>query len=48
MSPPGYSQLAGQSGTELSKENESNRLIIKKSWDLALGPLKQVYCTTLV
>lgn len=48
MSPPGYSQLAGQSGTELSKENESNRLIIKKSWDLALGPLKQVYFTKIV
>lgn len=40
--PPGYSQLAGQNGTELSKEGDSNRLIIKKSWDLALGPLKQV------
>lgn len=42
VSPPGYSQLAGQSGTELSKDSESSRLIIKKSWDLALGPLKQV------
>lgn len=42
VSPPGYSQLAGQNGTELSKDGDSNRLIIKKSWDLALGPLKQV------
>lgn len=42
MSPPGYSQLAGQNGTELTKDSESSRLIIKKSWDLALGPLKQV------
>lgn len=42
VSPPGYSQSAGQNGTELSKDNESSRLIIKKSWDLALGPLKQV------
>ncbi|XP_050426581.1 ER membrane protein complex subunit 4 [Adelges cooleyi] len=42
ISPPGYSQAAGQNGTELSKDSESNRLIIKKSWDLALGPLKQV------
>lgn len=42
VSPPGYSQLAGQNGTEMSKDGESSRLIIKKSWDLALGPLKQV------
>ncbi|XP_022176723.1 ER membrane protein complex subunit 4 [Myzus persicae] len=42
VSPPGYSQLAGQNGTELTKDSESSRLIIKKSWDLALGPLKQV------
>jgi len=42
VSPPGYSQLAGQNGTELSRDSESSRLIIKKSWDLALGPLKQV------
>jgi len=41
-SPPGYSQLAGQNGTELARDSESSRLIIKKSWDLALGPLKQV------
>lgn len=43
VSPPGYSQSAGQNGTELSKDSESSRLIIKKSWDLALGPLKQVF-----
>jgi len=42
VSPPGYSQLAGQNGTELTRDSESSRLIIKKSWDLALGPLKQV------
>lgn len=42
VSPPGYSQSAGQNGTELTKDSESSRLIIKKSWDLALGPLKQV------
>lgn len=42
VSPPGYSQSAGLNGTELSKDSESSRLIIKKSWDLALGPLKQV------
>lgn len=27
---------------ENSRENDSNHLIIKKSWDLALGPIKQV------
>lgn len=42
VSPPGYSQSASQNGTELSNDSESSRLIIKKSWDLALGPLKQV------
>jgi hypothetical protein len=42
VSPPGYSLSAGQCGTEQSKDSESSRLIIKKSWDLALGPLKQV------
>jgi len=42
VSPPGYSQSAGLNGTELSRDSESSRLIIKKSWDLALGPLKQV------
>ncbi|VVC30589.1 Protein of unknown function DUF1077, TMEM85 [Cinara cedri] len=40
--PPGYTQLSSQNGTELAKEGDSNRLIIKKSWDIALGPLKQV------
>ncbi|XP_050527488.1 ER membrane protein complex subunit 4 isoform X2 [Daktulosphaira vitifoliae] len=42
VNPPGYSQSVGLNGTELSKDSESNRLIMKKSWDLALGPLKQV------
>lgn len=41
-SPPGYNPSVGQVYTESSKENDSNMLIIKKSWDLALGPLKQV------
>ncbi|KAF4518634.1 hypothetical protein B566_EDAN005961 [Ephemera danica] len=41
-SPPGYNPSAGQVYTETSKESDPNHLIIKKSWDLALGPMKQV------
>lgn len=41
-SPPGYNPSLGQVYTETSKESDPNHLIIKKSWDLALGPLKQV------
>ncbi|XP_026487383.1 ER membrane protein complex subunit 4 [Vanessa tameamea] len=41
-SPPGYSQSANASYTESSKETDSNLLLIKKLWDVALGPLKQV------
>lgn len=41
-SPPGFNQSVGVVHTETSKESDPNHLIIKKSWDLALGPLKQV------
>ncbi|KAG8233410.1 hypothetical protein J437_LFUL013404 [Ladona fulva] len=41
-SPPGYNPSVGQVHTETSRESDPNHLIIKKSWDLALGPLKQV------
>lgn len=41
-SPPGYNASIVQVSTEISKESDPNHLIIKKSWDLALGPLKQV------
>lgn len=37
---PGYALTSENMST--SEENDSNHLIIKKSWDLALGPLKQV------
>ncbi|KAK9509850.1 hypothetical protein O3M35_004751 [Rhynocoris fuscipes] len=40
--PPGYNPSVSQVHTETSKDSDSNHLIIKKSWDLALGPLKQV------
>ncbi|XP_068621220.1 ER membrane protein complex subunit 4 [Battus philenor] len=41
-SPPGYSQSASANYTESSKDADSNLLLIKKLWDVALGPLKQV------
>ncbi|XP_059472917.1 ER membrane protein complex subunit 4 [Neocloeon triangulifer] len=41
-SPPGYNPSAVQVHAESSKETDSSHLILKKSWDLALGPLKQV------
>ncbi|XP_046735955.1 ER membrane protein complex subunit 4 [Diprion similis] len=41
--PPGYNpSVALAHNTEALRESDSNHLIIKKSWDLALGPLKQV------
>jgi len=38
-SPPGYNPLAPVNHTEVVRDQ---RLVIKKSWDLALGPLKQI------
>jgi len=40
-SPPGYNANLGQVHAEQSREADPN-LIVKKSWDIALGPLKQV------
>ncbi|KAG0424248.1 hypothetical protein HPB47_000043, partial [Ixodes persulcatus] len=40
-SPPGYSSSLGQGHAEASRETEAN-LIVKKSWDVALAPWKQV------
>lgn len=41
--PPGYTPtVALFHSVEYLRETDSNHLIIKKSWDLALGPLKQV------
>lgn len=40
-SPPGYSQSNNASYTETSKDTDP-LLLIKKLWDVALGPLKQV------
>lgn len=41
-SPPGYSSSIGNNQIETARDADSARLIIKKSWDLALGPIKQV------
>ncbi|KAH0953480.1 hypothetical protein HN011_009538 [Eciton burchellii] len=42
-SPPGYTPTGSLfHNVEYMRESDSNHLIIKKSWDLALGPLKQV------
>ncbi|KAH8416925.1 hypothetical protein KR222_004413 [Zaprionus bogoriensis] len=38
-SPPGYNPMALVNQTEVVRDQ---RLVIKKSWDLALGPLKQI------
>ncbi|GBP66561.1 ER membrane protein complex subunit 4 [Eumeta japonica] len=40
--PPGYNQGINANYAETSKNSDSNLLLIKKLWDVALGPLKQV------
>jgi len=40
--PPAYSSSAVSLTGEVSKKTDVSRLITKKSWDLALAPLKQV------
>lgn len=47
-SPPGYNPAAGQNHSEVAKEGDQSHLIIKKSWELALGPIKQVPMNLLV
>lgn len=42
VSPPGYSHLTSFNSFETIKNGKPNKLIIKKSWDIALDPLKQV------
>ncbi|OQR75817.1 transmembrane protein 85-like [Tropilaelaps mercedesae] len=39
--PPGFLPNMAFTTTQISRENESN-LIVKRSWDIALGPLKQI------
>ncbi|UYV63817.1 EMC4, partial [Cordylochernes scorpioides] len=40
-SPPGYNAAVGQVSSEAGREADLH-LIVKKSWEIALGPLKQV------
>lgn len=42
--PPGYNLSVGQNHNEVAMDNDQNHLILKKSWDIALGPIKQVMC----
>lgn len=41
-SPPGFNLSAGQSHSEVARDADQNQLIVKKSWDLALSPVKQI------
>lgn len=41
-SPPGYNTSLNVTSIEANKDGDPNHLIMKKSWDIALGPLKQV------
>lgn len=49
-SPPGYNLQAGQTHSEVTKDTDQSQLIIKKSWDVALGPIKGVrkFSTTFI
>lgn len=40
-SPPGFNPNIGHTHSDASQEVDSN-LIVKKSWDIALAPLKQI------
>ena len=40
-SPPGYTYQSSQIHSEASRETD-HQLIVKKSWDIALGPIKQI------
>uniref|UniRef100_A0A0K8TQ16 ER membrane protein complex subunit 4 n=1 Tax=Tabanus bromius TaxID=304241 RepID=A0A0K8TQ16_TABBR len=45
VSPPGYIPTAAQSHTEVVRDHH---LMIKKSWDIALGPMKQLPMNLLI
>lgn len=40
--PPGFNPTVGQSHMEVTMDTDQSHLILKKSWDIALGPIKQV------
>lgn len=41
-SPPGYSISNSMSSSEVTKKSDPTHLIKKKSWELALAPIKQL------
>lgn len=41
-SPPGFNIAAGQNHSEVARDTDQTSLIAKKSWDVALGPVKGV------
>jgi len=47
-SPPGYNPTGSQIQGEIALEADQNHLILKKSWDIALGPIKQVPMNLLI
>lgn len=40
--PPGFNPAVGQNHMEVTMDTDQSHLILKKSWDIALGPIKQV------
>ncbi|XP_055535028.1 ER membrane protein complex subunit 4 [Wyeomyia smithii] len=47
-SPPGFNPSAGQVHSEVARDNDQSHLILKKSWDIALGPIKQFPMNLLI
>ncbi|XP_031631451.1 ER membrane protein complex subunit 4 [Contarinia nasturtii] len=47
-SPPGFNPSVGQSHMEVTMDTDQSHLILKKSWDIALGPIKQVPMNLLI
>ncbi|KAG5677925.1 hypothetical protein PVAND_007640 [Polypedilum vanderplanki] len=46
--PPGFNLSAAQSHSEVAKDQDQNQLIMKKSWDMALGPIKGIPMNLLI
>lgn len=47
-SPIGYDPAVGSGHVEVAAETDSTYLILKRSWDLAFGPIKQVPMNLLI
>lgn len=46
--PPGFNPAVGQNHMEVTMDTDQSHLILKKSWDIALGPIKQVPMNLLI